>query len=168
MKKLIALMLPWMVLGATIVAVVVLETLRTPDWRAALEAYVATRTVTETLAVQSVAEAEQPWHFEASMGELVRQEWTTWGTVEEIPYPPQDVRCVLLAQHNPPPGAKTSARRIVYVTYHSGFFRNSPGAIVLFPPRNPVTTRKRSVIPTNRRFLAVFRATEKVARQIPK
>ncbi|NBD34827.1 MAG: hypothetical protein GVY30_02360 [Chloroflexi bacterium] len=119
MKKFIALMLPWLVLGATLVAVVVLETLRTPDWRAELKAYVATQAVTGTLAVQSVAEAERPWHFEAAMGELMRQEWTTWGTVEEIPYPPQRVRCVLLAQRHPPPGAKTTARQIVYVAYHS-------------------------------------------------
>lgn len=72
----------------------VLETLRTPDWRVELEAYVATQAVTETLTVQSVVEAERPWHFEAAMGQVVRQEWTTF--VEEIPYPPQKVRCVLL------------------------------------------------------------------------
>ena len=117
MRKLIALVLPWLVLGATIVAVIVLETLRTPDWQVELDAYVATQTVTGTRTVQSVAEAERPWLFEAAMGQVVRQEWTTF--VEEIPYPPQKVRCVLLAQRNPPPGAKTSARRIVYVTYHS-------------------------------------------------
>lgn len=89
MKKLIALMLPWLVLGATLVAVVVLEALRTPDWQAELEAYVATQTVTGTLTVQSVAEAERPWHFEAAMGQVVSP------FVEEIPYPPQKVRCVL-------------------------------------------------------------------------
>jgi hypothetical protein len=83
-------MLPWLVLGATLVAVVVLETLRTPDWRAELEAYVATQVVTGTLTVQSVVEAEQPWHFEAAMGQAVSP------FVEEIPYPPQKVRCVLL------------------------------------------------------------------------
>jgi hypothetical protein len=36
------------------------------------------------------------------------------------------------------------------------------------PTRNPVTTRKRSVIPTNTRFLAIFRATKGIARQNPK
>ena len=122
MRKLIALMLPWLVLGATVVAVVVLETVRPPDWQAELEAYVATQTVTGTLTVQSVAEAERPWLFEASMGQVVRQEWTTF--VAEIPYPPQKVRCVLLAQHNPPPEAKTSARRIVYVTCHFDALRH--------------------------------------------
>ena len=35
----------------------------------------------------------------------------------------------------------------------------------IIPTRNLVTTRKRSVIPTNKRFMAVFRATEGVARQ---
>lgn len=59
-------------LGATIVAIVVLETLRTPDWRVELETYVATQAVTGTLTVQSVAEAKQPWNFEAAMGQVVR------------------------------------------------------------------------------------------------
>ncbi len=36
------------------------------------------------------------------------------------------------------------------------------------PIHNPVTTRKRSVIPTNTQFLATFRTNEGVARQDPK
>jgi hypothetical protein len=42
------------------------------------------------------------------------------------------------------------------------------GCNCVIPTHNPVTTRKRSVIPTNTQFLATFRDTEGVARQNPK
>ena len=38
-------------------------------------------------------------------------------------------------------------------------------ALLAPPTHNPLTTRKRSVIPTNTQFLAAFRATKGVARQ---
>jgi hypothetical protein len=49
-----------------------------------------------------------------------------------------------------------------------GALQEFAGCNHTIPTHNPVTTRKRSVIPTNTQFLATFRDTEGVARQNPK
>jgi hypothetical protein len=125
MKKVIALTIPLVVLVVTVTTLVMSEVQRTPDWKSELEAYIEAQAVTETLTVQTVVEAEKPWNFTAHMGLPVRAS-STWGTVEEIPYPPSEVKCVLLARQGPSPAESEIQdesvlleRQIVYVSYHS-------------------------------------------------
>ena len=125
MKKVIALTIPLVVLVATIMTLVMLESQRTPDWKSELEAYIAARAVSETLTVQSVVEAEKPWNFAAHMG-LPALNFSTWATAEKLPYPPREVHCVLLARQDPPLDESETPDesmpfeyQIVYVSYHS-------------------------------------------------
>jgi len=123
MKRLIALTVPLLVLVVTVAAIATLESQRKPDWRLELDAYIAARAVSETITVQSVAEARAPENFEPHMGRPVPGE-STWG--ERLPYPPLEVRCVLLSpQKIPPPDSEDlgepgpSERQIIYVAYFS-------------------------------------------------
>lgn len=108
MKKIIALAIPLLVLVGTAVLFITLESRRMPDWELELNEYLARP---DAFAVQQVVLARHPENFKPDMGAPVQGDWP-WG-IEVLPYPPQALRCVLLAQ---PDAAK---QQTVYVGYYS-------------------------------------------------
>lgn len=152
MKRVMALIIPLMVLAATTVTVVTLEVQREPDWQRELEAYIEAQAMTETLTVQAVAEAEKPWNFAPRMG-IPALNLSTWVTAEKLPYPPREVQCALLARQDPPTGSETQdvsvpvERRIVYVGYHSDTLWNV-GWLIHEEPREPFSAEVRAHLAT--------------------
>jgi hypothetical protein len=148
MNRVIALIIPLMVLVATTMTVVTLEVQREPDWQRELEAYIEARAMTETLTVQAVAEAQKPWNFVPRMG-IPALNVSTWATAEKLPYPPREVQCALLAQQDPrteletPDDSVPVERRIVYLGYHSDTLWNV-GWLIHEGPREPFSAEVRA------------------------
>jgi len=137
MKKTIALTSPLVLLIFVVLTLAVLERRRGPDWQRELHEYIArSSSPSETITVQSVVEAREPWNFREAMGEAVRDDWR-W-TVTELPFPPLGVQCVLLERAR---GATTGAqehrlRQVVFVGYHTdGLYR--VGWVVHKGPQEP-------------------------------
>ena len=125
MKRIIALAVPLGVVAVAVGAFVMLETRRGPDWRMALDDYVAqSAQQSEVITMQSVAEASKPWEFNEAMGRAVRNNWR-WG-IAKLPYPPQAVKCVLLERIRVSTAQleKEPSQQVVFVGYHTdGLYR---------------------------------------------
>ena len=125
MKRIITLAIPLAVLIVVVMAFVMLETQRGPDWSIELDEYIAHSALpSETITMQSVVEASKPWNFSEAMGEAVRDDWR-W-MIDKLPFPPQAVQCVLLERsRRPTTGAEEELRRqVVFVGYHTdGLYR---------------------------------------------
>jgi hypothetical protein len=95
--------------------VVGLEVRRGPDWRLALDEYVAQqRSLGETIRVETVVRARKPWNFTPAMGTV---EWES-GIAPSLP--PQAVRCALLLRRRPDSAWQDDSRRqVVFVVHHS-------------------------------------------------
>lgn len=114
-RRIVAAGVPLAVLVFAVGFVVGLEVRRGPDWRLALDEYVAQqRSPGETLSVQTVVRARKPWNFTPAMGTV---EWES-GIAPSLP--PQAVRCALLLRRRPDSAWQDDSRRqVVFVVHHS-------------------------------------------------
>jgi hypothetical protein len=119
MTKTIALVIIVVALMAVIVTFAALETKRPPNWQFKLDEYLAfTALPSETVTVQSVAQARQPGNFNPDVASAVLTDWT-WGNIN-IP-PPREVKCVLLERvhYSPANVEETRSQEIILVSYHT-------------------------------------------------
>jgi hypothetical protein len=105
------LAVPLAAVAFTLGFIIALEVQRGPDWRLELDAYLAQHTApAETVRVLAVKKARQPWNFTAAMGAPEAGD-------RIVPsYPPQAVRCALLARSRMGAG---SVHQVVFLVYHS-------------------------------------------------
>jgi hypothetical protein len=112
--KLIIFAMPLLVLLGVSTTVAALERQREPDWQAALNQYLAQRKpTTQRLAVQRMTRASSPQRFQPEMG--VAQRLDDWRWEVEVPYPPDELLCVLLAREE----GHVEAQQVVYVGHHT-------------------------------------------------
>ncbi|MGD2144505.1 MAG: hypothetical protein PVF54_08525 [Anaerolineae bacterium] len=100
--------------------VVGLEVQRGPNWRLELDAYLAQNTSpSETVSVESMTRAREPWNFTAGMGMAASADWP-WGSITPS-FPPKAVRCVLLTRNRESAigDERESIRQIVFLVYHT-------------------------------------------------
>ena len=120
MRKLIALVLPFLMLAGVLITLSVFEAQRGADWQIELTKYLAQRQASgEIITVEKVVEASRPENFSPSMGQAARIDWV-W-SIEEVPMPPTALRCVLLAkQPQTTVSAQTGpAQQVIFIGYHS-------------------------------------------------
>ena len=115
MKKIIVLTIPFITLVTIVLTFAMLETQRKPDWKIELDRYITSQLPAATLTVKAVVTASQPGNFAEAMGRPVRADWR-WG-IDELPYPPSALRCVLLERRNNSTGLAQG--QVVYVGYHT-------------------------------------------------
>ena len=114
-RRVLALALPLAVVFFVLGFVAGMEVQRGPNWRLELDEYVeAHRLPEETVRLLEVRRARRPQDFTRQMGVPV--------DAADIPpnFPPQAVRCVLLARSRPmDDGAPEGRRQVVYVVRSS-------------------------------------------------
>jgi hypothetical protein len=115
MKRIAILTIPFITLVSVLLTFAMLEAQRKPDWKVELDRYITSKLPAETLTVKDVVVASHPENFNEAMGQPVRADWR-WG-VDELPYPPQALRCVLLERRNNSTGL--TQRQVVFVGYHT-------------------------------------------------
>ena len=113
LRKILLLGLPLLVALATATTVMLYERQRTPNWQQTLEQYFANQLAPAASdTVIASVEAQLPWAFAAEMGRAVVDAgaWP-WG-IEQLPYPPDALYCVLMddssAGASPPARASAS------------------------------------------------------------
>jgi hypothetical protein len=119
MRRVVALLVPFAVLIATIGTVGVLEARRLPDWRLELDRYLeATGRPSETVAVQSVVQARRPWNLAPDIVSTASMD-PTWQSID-VP-PPSNVRCVLLerVRYSPATAGEWRTQEVVLLGYHT-------------------------------------------------
>jgi len=139
MKRFIALAIPFLVLVSVAVTLAWFEARRAPNWEIKLNNYVAqSGLVPETMQIKAVVEAGRPWNFSATMGKSVRNDWP-WD-VDELPFPPTAMRCVLLQQEGKSAFAVAGEpeRQVIYVGYHNDTLWRA-GWLVHEGPQAPFT-----------------------------
>ncbi len=107
MRKAILLAAPLMVPLIVGVAILLFEAGRPPDWRVELGQYILYQNThsPETVSIQAVAKASQPWKFSPAMSTSVfgdsvfrtdnRYNGRKGGYIT-LPFPPEQIYCVLL------------------------------------------------------------------------
>lgn len=116
MKRMIAIFIPLLVLIGVSGLITVLEAQQAPLWQVELDNYINQhRSPQEIIEIHTVVRATRPWNYDASMGIPTSNEWP-WG-IEEIPYPPTKLRCVILERTNNRDG-QSSEQQIIYIGYH--------------------------------------------------
>lgn len=114
MKRFIALAILLMIPLVVVVAFVMLEARRGPDWQFDLNEYLTDKAQTSgAMTLRAVVRAREPWNFSPEMGRPVRDDWR-WG-IDELPFPPLEVQCVLLERGD----AATPQRQVVFIGYHT-------------------------------------------------
>lgn len=126
-------LLPFLILLGTATTVAALETQRTPDWQTALNRYLA-ENAAQPAQVQTVAHADLPGQFTLELGSPVSDEWQ-W-SIERLPFPPQELYCVLLQTPAAPGAAGESQAQVVYVGYLSDALYRT-GWMVYAGPHHP-------------------------------
>jgi hypothetical protein len=120
MKRAIFLLIPILVLTGLTAALLVAESKRPDEWQVVLDKYLGSRDASRSrMMVHSVVRASKPWNFSRDIGRAVLSE-STWTGVD-LPFPPEEVRCVLLKQ------SSTSRReleqemtyQVVFLSYHT-------------------------------------------------
>ena len=115
-RTLLLLAIPLGVLLGTIAGVIALEQGQPPGWERALQLYLDTAAPVQGRAqVMAAEQARQPWEFRPELGSPVHQDEVWTWQIDQLPYPPDDLYCVLLGY---PAGAATS-RQVVYVAHHT-------------------------------------------------
>jgi hypothetical protein len=120
MTKTIALIILVVALAAVSVTFAALEAKRPPNWQLELDKYLAfTAVPSETVTVQSVVQARQPWNFNTDMASAVLLAGWEWGNIT-IP-PPREVKCVLLerVRYSTADAEETRTQEVVLVGYHT-------------------------------------------------
>lgn len=118
MKKIIALTSPVLVLVAVFIAVAALETERVSDWERALSNYLTQSRSSGFVKLRATTPANKPWNFTETMGTPVHGGWP-WG-IEELPYPPTAVQCVLVERiHRLDANTTTQTQQLIFVARHS-------------------------------------------------
>lgn len=138
-KRLIALVVPFLVLVGAVITLAWLEARRAPDWETEFNNYVARRGLArESIKIQAVVEAGRPWDFSATMGKPVSNDWP-WG-IDELPFPPAAVRCVLLEKEGESAFDVEGEpqRQVIYVGYHNDTLWRA-GWLVHEGPQTPFT-----------------------------
>jgi hypothetical protein len=142
MKKIIGLVFMLAVLFGTMATFVVLESQRRPDWQIALDQYLAhSSVIAKHFTIQKVARAERPDQFRAEMGVPVRDNDDWPWDVDSLPYPPDDLYCVLIESYGRSPAVVpgNGQRQVVFVGHHSdtlwrvGWLVHA-GPVAPFPP----------------------------------
>jgi hypothetical protein len=121
-KRVFVLTFPLLVLLATATTAVGLERQRTPDWQSELDRYFAVNEdVAAAYHIESVALAGEPWNFHEGMGTTWRDPEKILWLIDQLPYPPESLYCILLAPNASSglEGKIEPARRVFYVGRHS-------------------------------------------------
>jgi tetratricopeptide (TPR) repeat protein len=119
-ERVVALVVSFVLLIMATVVVGVLEAQRGPDWQLELDEYIAqSASPSESVTIQSVVEASEPWNFSGEMGRAVRYDWR-WGSVDPS-FPPEAVQCVLLERIRPSTvgGEEETIHQVAFVAYHT-------------------------------------------------
>lgn len=111
--KTLVFLIPLGILLVMATSITALEARRTPDWQAALDAYLADNSL-QADAVRQVARARYPAALTTSMGVPVSADWR-W-QIERLPHPPQELYCALI-QLPTTSSARDPQRQVVYVGY---------------------------------------------------
>lgn len=128
--KTLVFLIPLGILLVMAISITALEARRTPDWQAALDAYLADNSL-QADAVRQVARARYPATLTTSIGVPVSADWR-W-QIERLPHPPQELYCALVQF----PGETGAAQRqIVYVGYLTDTLYRA-GWITYAGPRSP-------------------------------
>jgi len=128
MKKAGVLAIPLIVFMITGIVVLSFERKRPPDWRVELNDYIRydqSRFAGGTR-VQAITAARKPWNFSPEMSKLVfgksvfrtdnNYDGTPGGSID-LPYPPEQVWCVLLSRSDR--FSQNSTNEIVFVAHHN-------------------------------------------------
>ena len=128
MKKAGVLAIPLIVFMITGIVVLSFERKRPPDWRVELNDYIRydqSRFAGGTR-VQAITAARKPWNFSPEMSKLVfgksvfrtdnNYDGTPGGSID-LPYPPEQVWCVLLSRSDR--FSQNSMNEIVFVAHHN-------------------------------------------------
>jgi hypothetical protein len=116
MKRIIFLAIPFLTLVTVVLSFATLEAQRKPDWRIELDGYITDNFPSETITVKEVVVAARPGNFNDAMGQPIRGRGWRWG-IDELPYPPQALRCALLERKDNSTGL--TQRQVVFVGYHT-------------------------------------------------
>ena len=115
MKRIIAVLIPLIILVMVGSIISLLEAQQTPSWKIELDNYInQTKTPQESIKIAAVVDAKQPWNFDNTMGIPASHKWP-WG-IEKLPYPPVQLKCVQLENGNSDDHAMT--QHIVFVGYY--------------------------------------------------
>ena len=116
MKRIIFLAIPFLTLVTVVLSFATLEAQRRPDWRIELDGYITDNFPSETIPAKEVVVAAHPGTFNGTMGRPVRGHGWQWG-IDELPYPPQELRCALLERRVNSTGL--TQRQVVFIGYHT-------------------------------------------------
>jgi hypothetical protein len=116
MRRIILLAIPLITLITVVMIFAGFEAQRKPDWRVQLDRYITDKFPSETITVKDAVAASQSGNFNERMGQPVRSLAWQWG-IDELPYPPQLLRCALLDRRDNSTGL--TQRQIVFVGYHT-------------------------------------------------
>jgi len=129
----IALAVPFVVAGFLVAR----QAFMPPEWQAGLDRYVAHRAASlgEEITVQRVERARKPWKFSRDMsgsvfgdGLYFRPDYTFDGEYvggsgrRPLPFPPEEVWCVLLERASEEPGAGEATYSVVFVALHQDLY----------------------------------------------
>jgi hypothetical protein len=138
-KRIILLSIPLLAALVVLVAWAVVEKGRPPDWRTALDQYISYKRQGshETLEVESYVHSSHPWDFTQEMskstfGDSIIFEVSAsdsyseslGGDLKPLPYPPDDLWCVLLKLRNNTTAATGTENeyRLVFVALYNDLY----------------------------------------------
>jgi hypothetical protein len=127
MKKRSLIIIPFLAVILLVVVILVIDSQRTPAWRVKIDHYIAFLRATNhpSYHIESTASAAQPSNFSASMSVETYSDSALFQTssgsgtsysaeLEPLPYPPEQVMCVLLQD-----GGQL---QLVYVALHNNLY----------------------------------------------
>ena len=121
LRKSFLLLVPILVLLGTVTTVVAFERQRVPDWRSALQSYLALHeTEAIALRVEWTIESHSPWQMQPQMGvPFVSGDQWLWH-VERVPFPPDALYCVVVVRTPTAlaPAHLSPMRQVLYVAHH--------------------------------------------------
>ena len=132
----IALAVPFVVAGFLVAR----QAFMPPEWRAGLDRYVAYKASSsgKAITVERMERARKPWKFSPDMsgsvygdGRYFRPDYTFDGEYvggagrRPLPFPPEEVQCILLEQAPQERGAGDAAHSVVFVALHQDLYTAS-------------------------------------------
>lgn len=129
LRKILLIGLPLLVALGTATTVMFYDGQRTPGWQQTLEQYLAQSGASSVNAAddQIIASdaAQVPWNFDAEMGHAVVDAQAWQWSIEQLPYPPDALFCVLVDDSTPTSTSSVTqptnppTQRLVYVAHHT-------------------------------------------------